>query len=574
MLKNHPKGLMTLFFTEMWERFGFYTMLAVFTLYMDEVLGWSDTYKGQVYGFFLGFVYFTPILGGIIADKLLGYRKTIILGAIVLGVGYALLAISNVNTIWLFYVALIVMVLGNGMFKANISVLVGNLYEPGSPYKDVGYNIFYMGINLGAFVAPLAATILHEIFGTYNAAFAAAAIGMGLSLVVFEIWKSRYIHADNKHAAGQENQKKQEAEVISKKEEKDRLIALGIIFSIIIFFWMAFHQNGLTFTLFAQRSTADKYVLTESEISDWDSFKQTVLNDSIPLSDELAELKPGDQLEKEYLDKLNAIMRKPNLFFIDGKRVQELPFENIPNEDLRKDFMLGLEIKDNERIKLKKSAAELDEFIGKSIGQIDQSDLRDIRIVNRELLSSRYPQITHSVPSLVRPSTYLKPETYATFNPLFILILTPIIVALFNTLNKRDKEPSTPGKMGIGMFITAGAILILVIGSVLGGNKDVNNMGPQWLISMYFVITIGELFISPMGLSFVSKVAPARIRGMMMGFWFGATAVGNYLSGFIGGFYDKMSHSMLFGILFIISILAGLAVFLFLNKLKRATGNA
>jgi dipeptide/tripeptide permease len=431
-----------------------------------------------------------------------------------------------------------------------------------------------MGINLGAFIAPLAATVLHEIFGTYNAAFMAAAIGMGFSLVVFEIWKSRYLHADNKHAAGQENQRKQEAEVISKTEERDRLIALGIIFSIIIFFWMAFHQNGLTFTLFAQRSTADKYVITEAEVSDWNEFRQAVLNDSIPLSDEIAALNPKEEMDQSYLDKLNAILRKPELFFIDGKRVQELPWENIPNEELRKDFMLGMEIKDNERIKLKKSANELDGYANIPISEIDQSTLRDIRIVNRELLSARYPQITESVPSLVRPATYLKPETYATFNPLFILILTPIIVALFSHLNKRGKEPSTPGKMGIGMFITAGAILILIVASVTGGNRDINNMGPQWLISMYFMITIGELFISPMGLSFVSKVAPARIRGMMMGFWFGATAVGNYLSGFIGGFYDSMSHSMLFGILFIISIIAGLAVFLFLPKLKRATGNA
>lgn len=574
MLKNHPKGLMTLFFTEMWERFGFYTMLAVFTLYMDEVLGWSDAYKGQVYGIFLAFVYFTPIAGGYIADKLLGYRKTIILGAIVLGIGYALLAFSGVNRIWLFYVALTVMVIGNGMFKANISVLVGNLYEPGSPHKDVGYNIFYMGINLGAFIAPLAATVLHEVFGTYNAAFGAAAIGMALSLVVFEVWKSRFIHADNKDAAGQENQKRQEAEVVSKEEEKERLMALGIIFSIIIFFWMAFHQNGLTFTLFAQRSTADKYVITEVEMSDWQEFRIAVLNDSIPLSEKMARLNPGDQLKEDYLIKLNALLREPGIFFKDGKRMQKLPYESIPNEELRKDFMFGIDIQDNERIKLKKSANKLKNLINTPMDELEKSVLRDIRIVNRELLSARYDQVTYSVPSIGKPSTYLKPETYATFNPLFILILTPIIIAMFNRLNKKGKEPSTPGKMGIGMFITAGAILILVVSSMMSGNSDSNNMSPNWLISMYFVITIGELFISPMGLSFVSKVAPARIRGMMMGFWFGATAVGNYLSGFIGGFYDSMSHSMLFGILFLISIIAGLAVFLFLNKLKRATKGA
>lgn len=428
MLKNHPKGLITLFFTEMWERFGFYTMLAVFTLYMDETLGWTDAHKGQVYGLYLGFVYFTPIAGGWIADKYLGYRKSILLGALIMGIGYVLLSFSGPNAVALFYIALVIMILGNGLFKANISVLVGNLYEPGSPYKDVGYNIFYMGINLGAFIAPLAATWLHEYFGTYNSAFAAAGVGMALSIVVFEIWKKNYIHADNKHKAGQENQKAQEDTNITKEQEKERLVALGIIFAIVVFFWMSFHQNGFALTLFAQRSTV---------LSDW-----------------------------------------------------------------------------------------------------------------------------------------LKPETYAMFNPFFILVLTPIIVPFFNWLQKRGKEPSSPAKIGIGMFISGLAMVIMIIASSMGGNADANNMSPNWLISSYFVVTIGELFLSPMGLSFVSKVAPARMRGLMMGGWFGATAIGNYLSGLLGGFYNTLSHTMFFTILTVLLFLSALMVRIVLNKLKHATQGA
>jgi len=428
MLKNHPKGLMTLFFTEMWERFGFYTMLAVFTLYMDESLGWGDGQKGQVYGLFLGFVYFTPIVGGWIADKYFGYRKTIILGAIILGMGYALLSFSGPNRIWLFYSALFVMIIGNGLFKANISVLVGNLYEPGSKFKDIGYNIFYMGINLGAFVAPLAATYLHKLFGNYNAAFGAAAIGMFLSLIVFEIWKKNYIHADNKHEDGAKNQAIQEANNVSPEKEKERIVALGIIFTIVIFFWMSFHQNGFALTLFAQRSTV---------IIDW-----------------------------------------------------------------------------------------------------------------------------------------LKPETYATFNPFFILLLTPVIVVFFNWLRKQGKEPSSPGKIGIGMFISGLAMLIMVFASQMGGNADANNMSPNWLISSYFVITIGELFLSPMGLSFVSKVAPARMKGLMMGGWFGATAIGNYLSGFIGSFYNTLTHTQFFLILSALLFMSAIMVKVVLKKLKHATDGA
>ncbi|MEJ2055925.1 MAG: peptide MFS transporter, partial [Calditrichaceae bacterium] len=252
MLKNHPKGLMVLFFTEMWERFGFYTMLAVFTLYMDQTLGWSEGIKGQVYGLFMAGVYFTPIAGGWIADRYLGFRKTIIIGAIILGIGYAFLSLSGPDRIWIFFVSLVIMVIGNGMFKANISVLVGNLYKTGSEYKDAGYNIFYMGINVGALIAPLAATWLHTYFGNYTSAFAAAAVGMFLSLLVFEIWKKNYIHAD--HSIKTEKVEVAE-EKVSPEIEKARIGALLTIFAIVIFFWMSFHQNGFALTLFAERST-------------------------------------------------------------------------------------------------------------------------------------------------------------------------------------------------------------------------------------------------------------------------------------------------------------------------------
>ena len=422
MFKGHPKGLMTLFFTEMWERFGFYTMLAVFVLYMDETLGWSDAFKGQVYGLYLGFVYFTPIAGGWIADKFLGYRKTIIIGAIVLASGYLLLSLSGPDKIWLFYSALGVIIIGNGLFKANISVLVGNLYREGSPNKDAGYNIFYMGINLGAFIAPLAATWLHDYFGSYQSAFAAAAVGMLLSLIVFEIWKKNYSHSAKRdaHTGTQVTEEK-----VSPEKERARIFALLTIFAIVIFFWMAFHQNGFALTLFAQRSTV---------LIDW-----------------------------------------------------------------------------------------------------------------------------------------LKPETYATFNPLFILFLTPLVVGFWGWLRKRGKEPSTPAKIGFGMFISGLSLIIMVVAGLMGGNADANNMGPQWLISTYFVITIGELCLSPMGLSFVSKVAPARMRGLMMGGWFGATAIGNYLSGLFGGFYNSMPHHLFFGFLVLLLFISALLLRIFLKKLKLAT---
>ena len=416
MLGKHPKGLKVLFFTEMWERFGFYTMLALLVLYMKHVFGWDEHKMGQVYGLFLGLVYFTPLLGGWIADHVLGYRKTIMLGALTMAVGYSMLAVPHPAELF-FYLSLAVIVLGNGLFKANISVLVGNLYPPDSPLKDESYNIFYMGINIGALMAPFAASYMRNTF-SFNAAFAVSAAGMILSLIIFELGKKYYLTEGAKPSEA-----KLEEVKMSKSQEKERILALLAIFAIVIFFWMSFHQNGFALTLFADQST-------------------------------------------------------------------------------------------------------------------------------RQVIS---------------------PELYQAFNPMFILILTPLVVGLFAWLRKRGKEPSTPGKIGIGMLLAGMAFSIMIVASLSGGNLNNQSLSPSWLISTYFVMTIAELFLSPMGLSFVSKIAPTRMRGTMMGGWFTATAIGNYLSGFIGSFYGTWKHSTFFAVLVAASLFSALLVFLLLKKLKHAT---
>jgi POT family proton-dependent oligopeptide transporter len=423
MLKNHPPGLRVLFFTEMWERFGFYILMAVFTLYMDESLGWDDSYKGTVYGLFLGAVYFIPIAGGWIADRVLGQRNTIRLGAAIMAVGYTFLAFSSSDRIAFFYIALALVATGTGFFKANISVLVGNLYESGSPLKDTAYNIFYMGVNTGAFLAPLAATVFHRVYNSYNISFAAAAVGMVFSIVIFELGKKQYLHADTRHRKLTETS----AALVEmpKSEVRQRIISLGILFAIVIFFWMAFYQNGFALTLFAQRSTLKL---------DW-----------------------------------------------------------------------------------------------------------------------------------------LQPETYQSFNAGFILLLTPILVSFFTALRKRGKEPSSPGKIFSGMFIAGGSLIIMVFASLAGGDLDQNVMSPGWLISSYFVITIAEILVSPMGLSFVSKVAPPRMRGLMMGCWFGATAIGSYSSGLLGRFYSMFDHHVYFLGLSVLLFLSSFLVIIFMKQLKRFT---
>lgn len=423
MLKEHPKGLWTLFFTEMWERYGFYTMMAILVLYMDIDFGWSDQVKGLVYGVFLLSVYVFPILGGYIADKWLGSKNTILLGAGVMTLGYASLAASSLERLVFFYAGLVIVSLGSGLFKANISVIVGNLYESGSKLKDVAYNIFYMGINIGAFLAPLIATFLRNRYN-FNVCFVAASIGMVISIAIFGLGKSTYAHAASSSLLSQTKQMEGEKPAqMSKNEEKMRIVSLIILFSIAFFFWMAFYQNGSALTLFAQRSTVHY--------------------------------------------------------------------------------------------------------------------------------------------------SFLKPETYQFFNPFFIVALTPLIVLVFNSLRKKGKEPNSAVKIGMGMFVSSAALLIMVAASAAGGNKDMNIMSPGWLISTYFVVTISELLVSPMGLSFTSKVAPPRLQGAMMGMWFGATGLGAMAAGVFTSFYSKIPHHLYFLILSACLFFAGLLVLAFMKKLKQ-----
>ena len=498
MFKGHPKGLHVLFFTEMWERFGFYTMLAIFVYYMQENFGWDAATATNVYGIFLAGVYITPLIGGWLADNVLGYGKTISIGAIVMAIGYVMMAIPTSSPFQL-YVALFVVCVGNGLFKANISVLVGNLYaHTQGSLKDAGYNIFYMGINIGAFYAPMAAAgikrFVMENFGAslaegYNAGFAVAAAGMIVSLLIFLLFRKHYVNADYR---AKEKDNADVDVVLTKSQEKERVIALMTIFAIVIFFWMAFHQNGSALSLFA-RDYTDVFVGKFTYL----------LFDVIGLHAILFVLLGGGAA---FVSKTTKSRLIGGLFVVVGLAVI---------------------------------------------------------IIKLSLLGSH---------------NEIAPEQFQSFNPMFIVLLTPIIVGWFGYLNKKGKEPSSPAKIGIGMIITGLAYIIMVVAALglpsmlsLGGGSSSITVSAYWLMGTYFTLTLAELHLSPMGLSFVSKVSPPKMKGLMMGGWFGATAVGNYLSGFVGRFYQNWELWQFFLLLVITSFFAALILRLFLNKLKHAT---
>jgi POT family proton-dependent oligopeptide transporter len=431
VLKKHPRALAFIFFTEMWERVGFYALMAILVLYMDKVLGWSDARKGDLFGLFLALCYFMPLLGGWLGDKIFGQIRTVRAGAFLMALGYVGLAVSGPGRVATFYLGLGLIGLGTGIFKVNMAVLVGNLYAGRPELKDAGYNIYYMGVNLGAMIAPLVATVNNAVFHSYNLSFWVAAAGMVFALIIFRAGEPYLRSVDCKPGGGRSPAAKAATETapapacaaVDKREERQRIATLVILFLIVIFFWIAFYQNFFGLTLFAERST----------------------------------------------------------------------------------------------IVLK----------------------------------------------------WLRPETYQFFEPFFILALTPVMLALFGRLNRAGKEPSTPVKILLGMLIMSLAMIVMVWAALAGGNGDQNIMSPAWLVGTYFLVTLAEILISPMGQSFVSKVAPPRIAGLMMGGWFAATAAGSYGSGLLGKSYSQLPHHQFFLFLAALMIVAAILVATFIKKLRR-----
>lgn len=497
MFKNHPKGLYVLFFTEMWERFGFYTVLSIFVLYLQENFHWEAATIGQIYGLFIAATFFLPLFGGMVSDRVLGYGRTIVLGASTSCIGYALMAIPTKEPVLLF-IALAVVAIGNGLFKPNTYVIVGNLYsQTNGSLKDAAFNIFYMGINLGAFLGPIAAATTKNFMLThfhtslahaYNAAFGVCSIGLILSIVIFLSFRKYYKDADYRtkdaHAPKEEIQ-------LTQSQEKERIIALVIIFLIIIFFWMTYYQNGFTMTLFAKNYTATHV----------GRFTYLLFD---PIS-------------------LLSIMA---LILCASTAVRKTSSKNSR-------LVCGI-------VSLVAAAAILLKFF--------------------------------TLPDL----SPISPESFQSFNPLFILFLTPIIISGFAWLNKKKMEPSSPGKIGLGMFVTALAFTIMIFASLglpsstTAATASFERVTPYWLISAYFVITLAELFLSPMGISFVQKVAPPRMKGMMMGGWFAGQAVGSYLAGFVGRFYVELELWQFFLLLVFAAIISWVLILIFLKKLKHA----
>ena len=468
MFEGQPKGLFALALANTGERFGYYTMLAVFALFLRANYGLSPALAGTIYSSFLMLVYFLPLIGGIMADKF-GFGKMVTTGIIIMFDGYLLLSVplgGDSVALVVMLVALLLIGLGTGLFKGNLQVMVGDLYND-SKYKDkrdAGFSIFYMAINIGALFAPTAAIKIKEYAevslgyssnDAYHFSFAVACASLILSIAIYYMFRSTFRHTEGgtkKDAVKADASTEPE---LSKEETKQRIVALCLVFAVVIFFWMAFHQNGLSLTYFADEFTAQS----------------------------------AEGLQAMCFDVWNLVA----VIFI----VYAL-FSLFQSKTGK----------------------------GKAISAV-------IICMALAFLCLQYDadgNVTVSAP------------IFQQFNPFYVVALTPVSMAIFGSLSARGKEPTAPRKIAYGMIVAAIAYALMAFSSFglpmpqteMGADGNpvavhVADVTPNLLITVYLILTFGELLLSPMGISFVSKVAPPKYKGMMMGGWFVATAIGNQL---------------------------------------------
>jgi len=553
--KGHPTGLWYLFATEMWERFGYYLMLGIFSLYMldgwnNGGMGFDAIKKSDIYGTYLGLVYLTPFIGGLLADRILGYRRAIVLGGLSMSAGYFLLSVHDVTS---FYLGLLFIILGNGFFKPNISTLVGNLYsgDDMKDKKDAGYNIFYMGINIGAFICNFVAAYMRINYG-WGYAFAAAGVGMLVGVAIFLLGTKHIKHVDvvKPLQAGDMSTLRIFSMTVlpmfvfgilgylipgnllgtdtndafifgcipviaffiylafkSEAKESRAIKALLAAFMCIILFFAIFHQNGDALTVWAEDHTNREMSESVASVADKVGMAQVVVN--------------------------NEIVSAPQAEFdatLAEMRANEAAMPAVSREEIK---------------------AKGD--YSSSIGQLEKS--------RKYFTTLPADQIPAQGENLKLYST----ELYQSINPFWVVVLTPVVVGIFGFMRSRKREPSTPSKIAIGLVITALSALVMV-GAVFATNDLTSKAGSMWLIASYGVITVGELCLSPMGLSLVSKLSPPRITALMMGGFFLAISVGNKLSGMLSGLWETIEQKENFFLLnFALVMVAAIALILMLK---------
>ncbi|MBR1688975.1 MAG: peptide MFS transporter [Prevotella sp.] len=508
MFEGQPKGLYALALANTGERFGYYTMLAVFALFLRANYGLSPAMAGIIYSSFLMLVYFLPIVGGALADKF-GFGRMVTIGILIMFAGYLLLSVplgGDSVALVVMLGALLLIGFGTGLFKGNLQVMVGNLYDDAqyADKRDAGFSIFYMAINIGALFAPTAAIKIKEYAeqslgyssnDAYHFSFAVACASLILSIAIYYLFRSTFRHTEG--GTKKADAKAEEpAEELSKEETKQRIIALCLVFAVVIFFWMAFHQNGLSLTYFADEFTAQS----------------------------------AEGLQSMVFDVWNLVL----VILI---------------------VYAGFSLFQSKTAKVKGISAA-------------------VIVAAIALLVYKYATLEGSV-SISAP-------IFQHFNPFYVVALTPVSMAIFASLAAKGKEPSAPRKIAYGMIVAAIAYALMLIFSfglpmpqtTIGADGEqvaahVADVTPNLLIGTYLILTFGELLLSPMGIAFVSKVAPPKYKGMMMGGWFVATGIGNLLVVVGGLLWGAVPLWVVWSVFLAVCLVAAVFMFAMMKRLEK-----
>ncbi|AZI20869.1 peptide MFS transporter [Chryseobacterium taklimakanense] len=546
---KHPKGLPYLFFTEMWERFGYYLILGIFVLYMIDPketggLAFNDKNADDIFGTFIALTYLTPFLGGFLADRVLGYVKAIYIGGALMGLGY--IGLGVFKEVSMFYVSMGLIILGNGFFKPSISTLLGNLYEE-EPYrmnKDAGYNIFYMGINIGAFACNIIAAFMRNKFG-WGEAFITAGVGMFIGLIIFSLGRKHIMKANVRKPVQEGDTKISDVLV---KVFLPAIIA-GIIGWIIP--GNIFGSDSTDAFIFACLPVIYFYVML---------WVKANAEDKKPIGALLAIFAVSLMFWAVFKQNGTALTRWAN-YYTDRSvpAALEKPLEAIYLVDAKDYQTKEVGVFDDQY------QAQKDEA-GKPI----KEQGKDIYFRN---VSPEKKAVLEANPT---DKVYLyNTELFQSVNPFWVIVLTPVVVGFFMMLRRKGKEPTTPSKIVLGLFISALSCLVMV-GAVYAGNNGALKVSALWLVAAYGVITVGELCLSPMGLSLVSKLSPPRITALMMGGFFLSTSIGNKLSGVLASFwYDYENKANFFIVnfgLLLLATLLGLSILKRLNKIMKEKG--
>ncbi len=545
-LFGHPKGLFILFFTEMWERFSYYGMRAILVLFLTSKtnggLSWTDKNALMLYGIYTMLVYVMGIPGGIIADKVLGQRKSVMVGGGLLVAGHLLMAYTAT---WAFFAALLLIVMGVGLLKPNISTMVGGLYRSGDPKRDSGFIIFYMGINIGAFLSSLVVGYVGENIG-WHYGFALAGIGMLFGQMVYAAGQKHIRHVGNLIS---KNQNDATSKVPFSKAEKDRIKVLLVSFLIVLVFWAAFEQAGGFMNLYTKNFT-DRFITKEITV------------DQYVTTDKSAASKQAIDQAKLIIDEKNSFeINSVNDFITNlfnpiplSREEIEGKIGSLPSSDSGKNPSDLLSVS---TLTIPKSNFDYDSY---------NAITSEEAIILEEDNAYKLLDLNNTQSGFMIPASW-----FQSLNALFIIIFGGIFAWFWVFLAKRNKEPSTISKFGLSTIILGVGFLLMVFASVEKSTHIFGKSNMIWLVGAYLFHTLGELCISPIALSFITKVAPKRIVATMMGIYFAVTGFGNFLAAWIGSYAENFGDFTIFLFLTIFPVIIGLILLLFAPKLMKLT---